>query len=173
MKSFVTAVLAAGASARVHEYFAETNLICSICQDAVKYEANNQHEDLDNLYEMFPKLEEKIQTFQDSISEIVNLQDALGTCQRLNLCESYNMVDMIEDNEIIDLKSVSEHVNSIGANWISNPNSQFNDMTRSEIKKIMGTIVDPDWIIKEGGIQEAVGASVPTFFNSSTNWPQC
>lgn len=56
MKSFVSAVLAVGASARVHKYFAERNLICEVCQDAVKYEANNEHERLDGLYETFPKL---------------------------------------------------------------------------------------------------------------------
>jgi hypothetical protein len=102
MKSFIATTIAAGAAARVHEFAAESHLICQLCQRAVEYEKNNAHEDLDNLYELFPKLEEKIVSFKDNITDIVNLNDAEGTCQRLNLCESYNLIDMIADNSFLD-----------------------------------------------------------------------
>jgi cathepsin B len=83
------------------------------------------------------------------------------------------MFEMIEDNEIPDLQAIANEVNASGKNWKANPNSHFNDMTRSDMQKTLGTIVDPDWLVKTGGIRDYVGATIPTEFNSNTQWPEC
>ena len=44
MKTFIAAVLAAAASAKVHEFFAERNYICELCKDVVNFTAENKDE---------------------------------------------------------------------------------------------------------------------------------
>jgi cathepsin B len=174
MKSFIATTIAASASARVHEFAAESHLICELCQKAVDYEKNNKFEDLDNLYELFPKLEERIVSFKDSITDIVNLQDPVGTCQRLNLCESYNLIEMIQDNSFPDFEGIAKKINDSNTSWTATTATRFTDKTIGELKKTNGTIVDPDWTIKNyKPFPSALGATIPTDFDSRVNWPEC
>lgn len=46
-------------------------------------------------------------------------------------------------------------------------------MKLKDIKKMMGTIVDADWVIKADNILEATGMDVPESFDSAENWPDC
>jgi hypothetical protein len=105
----------------------------------------------------------------------VNLDDAVGTCQRLNLCESYNLIDMIKDNSFLDYQAIAEAANSNQTAWTATTATRFTDKTIGEVKKSHGTIVDPDWIIKASHNVEyqPVGATIPTEFDSRTQWPEC
>ena len=53
---FATALLAYANASNVHEFFAESNFICGICQHAVEYAKKGDTDSLTTLYEMFPAL---------------------------------------------------------------------------------------------------------------------
>lgn len=64
MRSFILTALAAFASAgKVHDFVAESNFICEMCQKAVKYAAKEQYDEIDALYELFPALQTRINAF--------------------------------------------------------------------------------------------------------------
>jgi ABC-type branched-subunit amino acid transport system ATPase component len=64
MKSFFAAGLIAFANAgKVHEFFAETNLICSLCTQVMEHAKSNNVSAIDEIYTLFPKLEERINAF--------------------------------------------------------------------------------------------------------------
>jgi len=69
---FATAIIAFANAGKVHEYFAESNLICGICQDAVKTAANGTFEELDALYTVFPGLQTRVNQKYGQ-KELVNL----------------------------------------------------------------------------------------------------
>jgi len=46
-------------------------------------------------------------------------------------------------------------------------------MKISEIKKMMGTVVDPMWTYKAPAIKNNLKVSVPATFDARTQWPQC
>jgi len=55
MKSFfAAAIVAVTQASNVHDFFAESNYICELCQTAVKMDAQGADAALDKLYEIFP-----------------------------------------------------------------------------------------------------------------------
>lgn len=47
-------------------------------------------------------------------------------------------------------------------------------MKKSDIKKMMGTIVDPEWTLKaESKSSDFLSTEVPATFDSRTAWPKC
>ena len=63
----------------------------------------------------------------------------------MNLCDEKNQ---IVDDQSLDL---SKHVQIINSNpkssWKAATSDRLNGMTRSQIKAMMGTVVDPDWSV--------------------------
>lgn len=73
MRSFALATLAAIATAgKVHDFFAESNFICELCQDVVHHAAKGADEELDKIYAQFPKLQELVNKWADQ-QELINL----------------------------------------------------------------------------------------------------
>jgi len=70
---FAAAVLAVANASNVHEYFAESNFICGVCQQAVEYAKKGDANSLTTLYEMFPALEARISAFNGNDS-LINLE---------------------------------------------------------------------------------------------------
>lgn len=80
MKFAFIAGLAAFANAgRVHEFFAETNLICNLCKDVMNHANNGNDSAIDDIYKLFPKLQERINAFKGS-NELINFAEAERTC---------------------------------------------------------------------------------------------
>jgi len=46
-------------------------------------------------------------------------------------------------------------------------------MSRKEVKRMMGTVVDPDWVVRAPQVKAASNATVPTDFSAATQWPGC
>jgi hypothetical protein len=46
-----------------------------------------------------------------------------------------------------------------------------------EVKKMMGTVVDPDWVVRAPHVKQVVESdmpgAIPTEFFVATNWPLC
>lgn len=71
MKSiFASALMAAVSANNVHKYFAESNFICGICQEAVTLANNGQMEELGQIYKLFPALEAAMDSYIGSIDEL-------------------------------------------------------------------------------------------------------
>ena len=80
MRTFTLATMAAVASAsRVHDFFAENNYICELCKTAVDYAGKGRDIELENLYEQFPKLGERIGAFANQ-AELVNFAEPEASC---------------------------------------------------------------------------------------------
>lgn len=75
----------------------------------------------------------------------------------------------------MDYQAIAEAANSNQTAWTATTATRFTDKTIGEVKKSHGTIVDPDWIIKASHNVEyqPVGATIPTEFDSRTQWPEC
>ena len=175
MRSFALALAAAVANAgRVHEYFAENNYICQLCKTVVEMAGQGVDEKLDQLYEQFPKLQDRINSFA-SHPEIVNLDQPEQSCINMQLCSDHNLMDLLAEERPLDLSAHIEAVNSNPkSTWTAGVNSKFEGASLKEIKSIMGTIVDPDWTITLKPRDDAlVNDDLPESFDARTAWPEC
>ena len=176
MRTFALSTLAAVASAgRAHEFFAENNYICELCKTAVEFAAKGKDDELDNLYEMFPTLQTRINAFANQ-AELVNVAEPEASCQRIALCEDGNILDLLREEQPVDL---SAHIEAVNANpnstWVAGDNSKFTGASLKEIKGLMGTIVDPEWTITQRARDSPMILSddLPVDFDSRVQWPEC
>ena len=173
MRTFITAAIAAVVSSKkVHEYFAENNQICELCKKVVNYAKDGKYEEMDRVYGAFPKLLEKINEYYPQRVEIFDMNDPLGTCQRMELCEDPDIFELLLEEQPLDL---SVHINTPHSNWVAGVNEKFEGASLKEVKSIMGTIVDPDWVITLPEKREyaVTDADLPENFDARTNWPEC
>lgn len=74
----------------------------------------------------------------------------------------------------LDLEKHIEAVNSNpNSTWTAGFNAKFEGASRKEVKSIMGTVVDPDWVIRLPEKSVAVRNDLPTNFDARTAWPMC
>lgn len=83
---FATALASVASAGTTHDFFAETNLICELCQQAVEFAASDLDNDLDVLYALYPKLNQLVNE-RYPLHEEVKLEAPLETCLLLELCE--------------------------------------------------------------------------------------
>lgn len=176
MRSFAIALVAALAQGkRVHEFFAENNYICELCKNVVEYAAKGMDDELDKLYEQFPKLQERINYYARH-PELVNLSEPQQTCVNIELCDDGNIMDLLAEEAPLDLSAHIESVNSNpNSTWTAGVNSKFDGASLKEIKSIMGTIVDPDWTInlRPRDTPMLLADDLPENFDARTQWPEC
>jgi cathepsin B len=106
---------------------------------------------------------------------MINLADPKGTCQRLELCESDNVMQLLLDERPLELNEVIEKVNSANTTWTAGVNSKFDRVSLKDVQRIMGTVVDPAWTIKAEVEAPAMlfGDDLPTDFDARVQWPKC
>jgi len=175
MKYAFAAALAAFANAgKVHDFFAETNLICNLCKDVMGHAMDNNDDAIDEIYQLFPKLQERINAFQGS-NELIDFSQPEATCVNMELCEGRESIEhLLLEERPLDLSAHVEFVNSNPkSSWKATLPSRFQGMSRKEIKRMMGTVVDPDWVVRAPEVMQATNATIPTDFNAANNWPDC
>lgn len=65
-------------------------------------------------------------------------------------------------------------MNAANSSWKAEKSARFEGMSTSQIKKMMGTIVDPAWVVKsEPKLSAGVSVSLPDSFDARENWPEC
>jgi len=84
---FTTALVAVANAGNVHDFMAESHFICQMCQTAMTHVAKNEGSDIDNLYELFPALEQRISAFNGR-SDLIDLANVETTCRNIGLCET-------------------------------------------------------------------------------------
>ena len=57
--------------------------------------------------------------------------------------------------------------------WKAGFNHKFNNMTLEEVKLLLGTVVDSDWVVDTPMKYYDQYTLLPTEFNSIDNWPEC
>ena len=171
---FVIAALAALANAKPHEFFAESNYICEMCQKAVEFANTGDNDSLDKLYKVLPALHERVNA-QHGKPELINLHRPKETCEALDLCEKPDIFDMLMAEIPLDLHKHIETVNSNpNSKWVAGVNNKFEGASLKEVKRLMGTVVDPEWTVKTHIKQgEYLGDDLPENFDARTNWPEC
>jgi len=176
MRTFVTAAIAAvAASTKVHQFFAENNYICELCKTVVDYAKDGKVEKMDEIYEQFPALLDRINKYYPQRDEIVDYNDPEGSCRKMELCEDLDIFELLKEEQPLDLSVHIEHVNNSGANWVAGVNEKFEGASLKEIKSIMGTIVDEDWTISlpEKSQYAVADFTAPDSFDARTQWPKC
>ena len=175
MQSFALVTLTAIASAgKVHSFFAESNLMCSLCETVIEKTMAGHTEEVNALFTQFPKLQMKIEHGLEAISNI-NFRDATGTCKQINMCEEQSMPELILAEMPLDFNQHIEYVNNMPhSTWRATNNAKFEGASYKEFRNSLGTIVDPDWrITLNEKMFTAINADLPTNFDASTNWPEC
>jgi len=106
---------------------------------------------------------------------LINLHRPKETCEALDLCEKPDIFDMLMAEIPLDLHKHIETVNSNpDSKWVAGVNSKFEGASLKEVKRIMGTVVDPEWTIKTHVKQgEYLGDDLPENFDARTAWPEC
>lgn len=90
----------------------------------------------------------------------------------MSMCEGHESIEhLLLEERPIDLNAHVTHVNSNpNSSWKAELPARFEGMSRKEIKRMMGTIVDPDWVVSAPHVKTAAPTAVPTNFNAATNW---
>lgn len=84
--AFTASLIAFANAGVVHEFFAETNLICNLCKEVIEHSANSNDTAIDEIYALFPKLQARIEAFSGS-NDLIDLSQPLRTCSNMNMCE--------------------------------------------------------------------------------------
>ena len=59
--------------------------------------------------------------------------------------------------------------------WKAGVNKKFENVSLYEIKQLLGTVVDPDWVVKNPikTYEDSYMVSLPESFDPFTKWPEC
>jgi len=144
---------------------AENNYMCELCQKIVEFAKEGKDEEMDRIYEKFPHLLDQINSFYPQRDSIVNYDDPVGTCQKMNLCEDADIFELLKEEEPVDW---SVHINYRKRTWVSGVNEKFEGASLKEVKSILGTIVDPLWVLNLPEKHHYEDVSVPDSFDART-----
>jgi len=182
MKSILAALLAV-TQANVHEYWAEHNYLCNVCENSVQFViAGGDMDDFqactDGQDREFSTVCTKIRAQQQ---EVLTMQAESGMnsyqiCEQLNFCGDWEDDDL-DKSWVWDQQIINTINNDPSSTWKAALPKQFEGWTLGAIRKTkLGTIVDPDHKYKLPYKQEPTDAEVralPTDFSTIDEWPYC
>lgn len=86
---------------------------------------------------MFPAFEERIARVGTvkHMTEVYDAEDPKGTCERLDLCEAFDVAAALKGEEPLDLDSHIELVNqNANSTWVAGKNFKFNNASKKEVQ---------------------------------------
>lgn len=174
MKSLFVSALVAAVSAKVHPFMAEANMACGVCQMAVQFANKGKMDELEMLYRLFPEVERMINEAHPD-DDLVDLDKPEQTCRALALCDTETVMEMLLNEAPVDFDSIVEYVNNHKkATWTAKAQDKFNGASLAEIRKTLGTVVDPKWTIKaHQKTYDTSNVVFPESFDARTAWPEC
>lgn len=99
------------------------------------------------------------------------IEDGEQTCHALKLCSDDEETVLEELDHLVLIETVNSNKDST---WTAGENDKFKGMKKSEIKKMMGTVVDPLWTIKTAPRENNfLGVEVPATFDSREAFSSC
>ena len=127
---FASALAAFATAGKVHDFAAESNFICELCTKAVEFGATGQDDKLDNLYELFPALSARINTWYSVRNEVVDLTKPLETCQRMEMCETPDYTNYFYGEQLQNLEEIVKMINeNTTSGWKAKMPEKFVDAT--------------------------------------------
>jgi cathepsin B len=181
MKTLLVATLLAAAQANVHEYWAEHNYICNLCELSVGFVVGGgDMEDFlaskDGAGREFSTVFSKVRNAQNGILAM-SAESGMNThqiCEELNLCGDW-VDEEFEKQHVWDPELIKSINDDPASTWRAGLPMQFEGMTLADIRRTrLGTIVDPDHVYnlaeKKADNREV---ALPTDFSSITAWPYC
>eukprot|EP01083_Nonionella_stella_P317724 1158200_1 len=150
MKTILAALLAA-TQANVHEYWAEHNYICNLCENSVEFVvAGGDMEDFlackDGTGNEFSTVCTKVRNAQN---EILSMQAESGMnkyqiCEKLNFCGDW-IDEGFENQHVWDPQLINSINDDTASTWQAALPKQFEGMTLGDIRRTrLGTVVDKD-----------------------------
>jgi len=160
-------MLLAFSAAKMHDFYAENNYICELCETVVDEIKAHNHDLVEDLVQKFPALEPFVGMIEEALAAGED-----KVCDLLKLCD--NSVQHFESELSDHLKHISIVNSNPESTWVAGENDKFTGMSVKEIKSLMGTVVDPVWTYKaEKILSNNLKAELPATFDARTNWPQC
>jgi cathepsin B len=176
MKAALIALVAV-AQANVHEFWAEHNFICNACEKSVEFVTSGGDMDdflacIDDQGREFTTVCTKIRHSQPQILSMV----AETGMNSLQICEAMNMCGEWDDSEFETLvwnpELVAEINGDATSSWKAELPKRFEGWTHANVRRMLGTVVDPDHVFKAPYAPEPTVAA-PTSFDTRTMWPGC
>lgn len=86
------------------------------------------------------------------------------------MCKTNDFEDFV-----IDHNKIIEEINSMKTSWTAHPNQRFMKSKASDVRKTLGTIVDPDWLrpLPEHDATFSMGVDVPDTFDARSYFIAC
>jgi|ETNmetMinimDraft_15_1059895.scaffolds.fasta_scaffold27550_3 hypothetical protein len=121
-------------------------MICKLCKESLKLIKAEKFETLEMVLVQFPKAHELMENHKGYLKGMMEGKSIE------ELCSAKYCNDEFEDFKI-DHESIVEEVNDLHSQgqalWTAGKTDIFHSHTRaSDIRKQLGTIVDPDWTVK-------------------------
>ena len=172
MKLIIILVAFIGLSSAGHHFFAEQNLMCSLCKESLKLIKAEKFETLKMSLEQFPKAQELIENHKDYLQHMVEGKSIQELCD-VEYCNDPFVDFEINQDKIIDEINQLHHEGKVS--WKAGRNGKFYGAKASEVRKTLGTIVDPDWVemLPSYHYTKTGSGTPPTNFDSRDQWPQC
>lgn len=170
----LTGFIAAAEATRVHPFRAERNFMCRLCTETLTLARDGNEKEVDRIMELFPAFYKQTLGHHENADK-VNPQDIEGSCQALEFCAEDALTELFLDERPLDLSAHIEKVNSnANSTWTAGVNDKFEGASLGQIQMTLGTIVDPKWTLPTHKKEAVISMdSVPTDFDSRTNWPDC
>eukprot|EP01084_Bolivina_argentea_P152561 266118_1 len=180
MKAFILNALFCIAYVYGHQFWAEHNLICNICDKSVQSIINGkEQQDIlklcdDKTNSQFTTICSQVFDNTANILQMHNNEHKTSTqiCKSLSMC-----------TEWIDTEFESKHVwneqlvNTINKNNTISWNAQLPDtlkgFTLAQIRRKLGSVIDPNYVYKLPDKTWDPSINLPTQFDSRTTWPYC
>jgi hypothetical protein len=89
-----------------------------------------------------------------------------NTCEYMNFCPISNEHLYEHINIPLNLDMHVDFVNGMNTTWTAGINNKFKGMSLYEVRKMMGTIVDHDWVISAPLKYSDSDMSLPDSFDS-------
>jgi len=104
----------------------------------------------------------------------IDLTQPEETCRALGLCEEQSLAEYLLGEQPLNLEAIVEQVNSNpNSTWTAAAPSKFATATKNSVRKMMGTVVDPDWKVTLKEKTYYPEMAVPDNFDARYHWYQC
>jgi len=118
-----------------HDYYPERNLICNLCEQLDKFAKTGQMDLKKSMFNTYPKLADYIE------ETVVEIRATPNYCYNRGLCRPG-----LTDESLYDGQIHIDAVNQANTTWTAGKQARFEGMTVEQIKRMLGTIVDPNWV---------------------------
>ena len=154
-----------------HQFFAENNFICKLCEESMKLIKQEKFATAELLLKPYAKAMHLLLHKNKHLEAMhFNGKTPKEVCTALKMCGPEDFEDFI-----INHAEHVEKINSMKTTWFAAPNARFMKTRASDVRKTLGTIVDKDWLrdLPLKTYPPSKAGALPENFDSRSNWAAC